>query len=99
MSGAAGGNAADKVLGSLNQGTLINSIAGVFGGGLGGTIRSAIGAIDLARAAGLDFGAIICQVVGGGAGGSAVLALVGVFATCSVNRPYAYGQVGRRIVV
>ena len=79
MSGAAGGNAAGKVLGSLSQGTLINSIAGVFGGGLGGTIRSAIGAIDLARAAGLDFGAIICQVVGGGAGGSAVLALVGVF--------------------
>ena len=79
MSGAAGGNAAGKVLGNLNQGTLINSNAGVFGGGLGGTIRSAIGAVDLARAAGLDFGAIICQVVGGGAGGSAVLALVGVF--------------------
>jgi uncharacterized membrane protein YeaQ/YmgE (transglycosylase-associated protein family) len=79
LSGAAGGNAAGKVLGSLNQGTLINSIAGVVGGGLGGTIRCAFGAIDLTRAAGLDFGTIICQVVGGGAGGSAVLALVGVF--------------------
>ena len=79
MSGAAGGNAVGKVLGSLNQGTVINSIAGVVGGGLGGTIRSAIGAIDLTRAAGLNFGAIICKVVGGGAGGSAVLALVGVF--------------------
>ena len=35
LSGAAGGNAAGKLLGSLNQGTLINSIAGVVGGGLG----------------------------------------------------------------
>ena len=74
LSGAAGGKAAGKVLGSLNQGTLINSIAGVVGGGLGGTILSVIGAIDLARAAGLDFGPIICQVVGG----NAVLAVVGV---------------------
>jgi hypothetical protein len=54
-------------------------LSGAAGRGLGGTILSAIGAIDLARAAGLDFGAIIYQVVGGGAGGSAVLALVGVF--------------------
>ena len=61
---------------------MINSIAGVVGGGLGGTILSAIGAPDLAGAAGgaagLDFGAIICQVVGGGVGGGAVLAVVGV---------------------
>jgi hypothetical protein len=54
-------------------------LSGAAGRGLGGTILSAIGAIDLARAAGLDFGAIICQVVGGGAAGSAVFALVGVF--------------------
>ena len=54
-------------------------MSGDAGSGLGGTILSAIGAIDLARAAGLDFGAIICQVVGGGAAGSAVFALVGVF--------------------
>ena len=61
---------------------MINSIAGLVGGGLGGTILSAIGAPDLAGAAGgaggLDFGAIIGQVVGGGVGGGGVLAIVGL---------------------
>ena len=46
LSGAAGGNAAGKVLGSLNQGTLVNSIAGVVGGGavlaLVGVVRNMI---------------------------------------------------------
>ena len=82
LSGAVGGNAAAKVIGNLNQGTLINSIAGVVGGGLGGTTLSALGAPDLAGAAGeaggLDFGAIIGQVVGGGIGGVGVLAVVGL---------------------
>jgi hypothetical protein len=77
LSGAAGGNAAGKLLGSLDQGTLINSIAGI----VGGSILSALGAPDLAGAAGeaggLDFGAIIGQVVGGGVGGGGLLALVG----------------------
>ena len=82
LSGAVGGNAAGKLLGSLDQGTLINSIAGIVGGGIGGTVLSAIGAPDLAGAAGeaggLDFGASIGQVVGGGGGGGGLLALVGV---------------------
>jgi uncharacterized membrane protein YeaQ/YmgE (transglycosylase-associated protein family) len=66
LSGAAGGDAAGNVLGSLNQGILIDSIAGVVGGGLGDTILSTIGVPDLAGAA------------GGGVGGDAVLALVEV---------------------
>lgn len=81
LSGAAGGNAAGKLLSNLNQGALINSISGIVGGGLGGTILSAIGAPDMAgmagEAAGLDFGAIASQVAGGGVGGGVVLASVG----------------------
>ena len=38
LSGALGGNVAGKAIGGINQGTLINSLAGVVGGGLGGTI-------------------------------------------------------------
>jgi hypothetical protein len=100
LSGAAGGNAAGKVLGNLNQGTLINSNAGVFGGGLGGTIRSAIGAIDLARTAGFwtstrSFVRLLAVVLVV----ARCLPSLAFFATCSVNRLYAYGQVGRRIVV
>ena len=47
-----------------------------------GTILSALGAPDLAgvagAAGGLDFSAIIGQVVGGGIGGGGVLAVVGL---------------------
>ena len=45
---------------------IIGILSGTAGGGLGGTILSAIGAPDLA------------EVAGGGVGGGAVLALVGV---------------------
>lgn len=81
ISGAVGGNAAGKVLPSINQGTVINSIAGIIGGGVGGSLLSALGAPDLAgaagAAAGLDLGSIIQQVAGGGVGGGLVLAVVG----------------------
>lgn len=84
LSGAAGGNAAGALLKNLNQGTLINSIAGIIGGGLGGTILSQLGAGGMAEAAasgGMDLGAIIAQVAGGGVGGGALLAIVGVVRT------------------
>ena len=65
------------VLKNLNQGTLINSIAGIVGGGLGGSILSAMGAGGLADG-GMDLAGIIGQVAGGGVGGGVVLAVVGL---------------------
>jgi len=53
ISGAVGGNVAGGVLKNLNQGTLVNSIAGIVGGGLGGWHLGMIGAPDLAGAAGV----------------------------------------------
>ena len=81
VSGAIGGNALGRLIGSLNQGTVINSIAGVLGIGLGGSILSMLGAPDMAGmagdAAGMDIGALLGQVASGGVGGGVVLAIVG----------------------
>ena len=62
ISGAVGGNVAGKVLGKLDQGTLINSISGIVGGGLGGQILGMMGA---GGAEGMDLSGIISQVAGG----------------------------------
>lgn len=80
LAGAVGGNVAGGVLKSINQGTVINSISGIVGGGLGLQILSMLGmggvAAD-AAAGGLDIGALVSQVAAGGAGGAVVLAIVG----------------------
>ncbi len=81
ISGALGGNAAGALLRKLDQGTLINSAAGIVGGGLGGQILSMLGGGGMAEAAagrGLDPGAILSQVAGGGVGGGVLLGVVGM---------------------
>ena len=76
-----GGNVVGRLIGSLNQGTIINSIAGILGGGLGGSILGMLGAPDMAGmavdAVGMDIGALLGQVASGGGGGGVLLALVG----------------------
>jgi len=42
IAGAVGGNAAGKAIPSLNQGTLINSLSGMAGGGVGGGVVMAV---------------------------------------------------------
>ena len=76
LSGAVGGNVAGGVLKNLNQGTLINSISGIVGGGIGAQVLGMLGAGG--GAGGLDIASILTQVAGGGIGGGAVLAVVGV---------------------
>lgn len=70
-----------RLIDSLNQGTVINSIAGILGGGLGGSILGMLGAPDMAGmagdAAGMDIGALLRQLVSGGFGGGVLLAIVG----------------------
>lgn len=76
LSGAVGGNVAGGLVEKLNQGTLINTIAGIAGGGLGGVVMNAMG---MASGAGsMDVGSIISQVASGGIGGGVILAVVGV---------------------
>ena len=81
VSATVGGNVFGRFIGSLNQGTIINSIAGILGGGLCGSILRMLGAPDMAGmagdAAGMDIGALLGQVASGGVGGGVLLAIVG----------------------
>lgn len=89
LSGVAGGNVAGAASKNNDLGTLGNSVAGLFGGGLGGYILQALGvlgAAGAAHAAGatpaantLDIGSIIANIIGSGAGGailSTVISLI-----------------------
>lgn len=77
-SGALGGNLGAKVLKNFDQGTLVNSILGIVGGGLGGGILSSLtgGAVDAGSAS--SIGGILSSVASGGVGGGLLLAVVGV---------------------
>ncbi|MGB0298953.1 MAG: hypothetical protein ACPGC3_05795 [Paracoccaceae bacterium] len=77
-----GGNVVGRLIGSLNQGTIINSIAGILGGGLGGSILGMFGAPDMAGmavdAVGMDIGALLGQVASGGDGGGCIIGASGL---------------------
>jgi len=75
--GALGGNGAGKILKNFDQGTLINSIVGILGGGLGGSILSALtgGALDAGSASSAS--GIIQALLAGGVGGGVLLPIVG----------------------
>ena len=73
--GIIGGNGAGKVVSSLNQVVVVNSIAGLVGGGIGAQV---LGMVAPALAGGgMDIQGIIGQVIGGGVGGGALLAIFG----------------------
>ena len=80
IAGVAGGNAAGAALKDYNLGSLGNTIAGAIGGVGGGQILQAlIPAIERAAAGGtLDLGAIVGQIVGGGAGGAILTVIAGL---------------------
>jgi hypothetical protein len=77
VSGAVGGNVVGALAKNLNLGTLGNSIAGIVGGGLGGTILSSVLGAG-AASGGMDIGSIISQVASGGVGGGVLMAVIGV---------------------
>ncbi len=79
LSGAAGGNLIAKIFSGLDMGTLINSILGIAGGGLGGSILAALGFGSVAAAnasSSIDIGSILGSIAGGGVGGGVLLAIV-----------------------
>jgi hypothetical protein len=79
VAGVVGGNAAGAALKDYNLGGIGNTIAGALGGvGGGQLLQVAIPAIAAAAGGNLDVGAIIGQIVGGGAGGAILTVIVGL---------------------
>jgi len=76
VSGAVGGNVAGALLKKLSLGTIGNSIVGILGGGLGGYLLSLLGVAT--GTGGMDVAGIIGSIAGGGVGGGALMAIVGV---------------------
>jgi len=78
ISGAVGGNIAGAAMKDKSLGTLGNSIAGIVGGGLGGTILQAILGSAAAGGGGLDLQSILGNIAGGGVGGAILMAVIGI---------------------
>jgi hypothetical protein len=80
ISGAVGGNVAGAAIKENSLGTMGNSIAGIVGGGLGGTILHAVMGGTAAAAGGgsMDLTTILSNVAGGGVGGAILMAVVGI---------------------
>ena len=76
VSGAVGGNVAGALLKKLSLGTIGNSLVGIIGGGLGGYLLSLLGVAT--GAGGMDVAGIIGSIAGGGVGGGALMAIVGL---------------------
>jgi uncharacterized membrane protein YeaQ/YmgE (transglycosylase-associated protein family) len=80
LSGAAGGNIAGSLMKGSSMGTLWNSVAGIAGGGLGGTLLGMLSPEmgDMAASGGMDIASILSSVAGGGVGGGVVMAVIGM---------------------
>ncbi len=79
VAGALGGNAAGKATPAFDLGTLGNTIAGLVGGGILGQIVTLIwpSVVASIQSGHFDAGSVITQVIGGGAGGAILTAIVG----------------------
>lgn len=77
FSGAAGGNLIGGIAKNLNLGSLGNSLAGLVGGGLGSlVIGNLLGIPMTATGAEADGSALLGQILGAGAGGGIMTAIV-----------------------
>lgn len=77
LSGAAGGNIIGGIFKNFNLGSAGNTLAGLIGGGVGSQILSyLLGAGSTAVGADPEAGALLTQILGGGAGGGAATILV-----------------------
>jgi len=68
VSGAVGGNVAGAAMKDKSLGAVGNSIAGIVGGGIGGTILQAVMGSAAAGGGGMDMQSILANVGGGGVG-------------------------------
>ena len=78
ISGAIGGNVAGAAMKESSLGTVGNSIAGIVGGGLGGTILQSITGNAATGGGSLDLTTILSNVAGGGVGGAILMAVIGL---------------------
>ena len=81
IAGVVGGNAAGAALKDYNLGGVGNTIAGAIGGVGGGQLLQALIPAIAAAAGGtggLDIGALLGQIVGGGAGGAILTVIAGL---------------------
>jgi hypothetical protein len=79
IAGAAGGNAAGKASPTFDLGTLGNTIAGLVGGGVLGQLITLVWPTVVAslQSGHVDVGSLATQVIGSGAGGAILTAIVG----------------------
>lgn len=80
-SGALGGNLAGKLMKNASLGTLWNSVVGILGGGLGGTVLGmlGLGGAEAAEASSsMDLNSVLGSVAGGGVGGGILMAVIGM---------------------
>jgi hypothetical protein len=76
LSGALGGNAVGTLIKKLSLGTVLNSIVGIVGGGLGGQILGLLGLGSGTE--GLDMAGILGSIASGGVGGGVLLVIIGL---------------------
>lgn len=81
ISGAVGGNLAGSAMSQKNLGPIVNTIAGLVGGGAGQFILQAFGVISAVSGAtdgsgGLDIAQILSSVAAGGVGGGALTGII-----------------------
>ena len=76
ISGAVGGNVAGAAMKDKSLGTLGNSLAGIFVGGIGSFLLQALGVLATSATSGGGLGDILGNVAGGGVGGAILLVIV-----------------------
>jgi len=74
LAGVAGGNAAGSTIKNLDLGVLGNSVAGAIGGGVGGQLLQIL--VPMLAGGSNDIGALLGTIVGGGASGAVLTAIV-----------------------
>src|SRR5438128_2319990 len=86
LAGAIGGNAAGAAFKDYDLGMLGNTITGAIGGGVIGQALQALLPSLAVGSGGLDIGALLGQIVGGGVGG-AILAVIAGFVKSAMAGP------------
>ena len=86
ISGAVGGNVAGAAMKEKSLGGIGNSIAGIVGGGLGGTILQMVMGTAATSGGGLDLQSILANVAGGGVGGAILMVIVGLIKNAMAKR-------------
>jgi hypothetical protein len=75
ISGAVGGNVAGSLKKDWSLGTVLNSVVGILGGGLGAWLLNLVG-INIGGASNLTVEGIVGSLAGGGVGGGALLGII-----------------------